>query len=118
MLAERWRRRFRWINWITQIFGALLGGVLSYVNFATFSVVSLGHWLADNGRVIPAGYVYLASIIPATVVFSLYVARNISIAFLLRDVVAHSRLHVLPLHPIGLVDFNRSAAWVCGINTR
>jgi hypothetical protein len=84
---------------ITQILGVLLGGVLSYVNFKTFSAVSLGHWMADNGRVTPAGYIYLAWIFPGAVVFSLYVVRNISIAFLLRDVVTHSRLHVLPLHP-------------------
>jgi len=68
-------------------------------NILIFSEASLGHWLADNGRLTPVGYVYLAWIFPGSVVFLLYVVRNISIALLLRDVVARSRLHVLPLHP-------------------
>jgi hypothetical protein len=99
------------------MFGLLLGGAFAYFNFKVFSPSSAGHWMADNDRLTIVGYDYLLCIFLASIVIALYVVWNIAIAFLLRDVVAHSELHVLPLHPAkagGLQPIGQQRSLPCG----
>jgi hypothetical protein len=86
-------------NLAAQALGLVVGTIVAYFNYGAFVPASVGHWIADNERLLPVGYVYLYCIILFYAVTSVYVVRNFAIAFLLRDVVAHSRLHMLPLHP-------------------
>jgi hypothetical protein len=48
---------------------------------------------------VPVGFVYLYCIFLFWALIPVYVFRNIAISLLLRDIVAHPQLHMLPLHP-------------------
>jgi hypothetical protein len=98
-LEKRWYRLFRTTNLAAQALGFVVGSIVAYFNFRAFVPASAGHWIADNERLLPVGYVYLYCIFLFYAVASVYVVRSFAIAFLLRDIVARGQLHMLPLHP-------------------
>jgi hypothetical protein len=99
-LDKRWNRLFRTTNLAAQALGLLVGGAVAYLNYSTFVPAVVGHWIADGGRLLlPLGAVYLYCIFLFYAVAAVYVVRNFAISFLLRDIVAHAQLHMLPLHP-------------------
>jgi hypothetical protein len=98
-LASRWRRLFRTINLASQALGIVVGSIVTYFNYVTYTPAAVGFWIAQDGRLLAVGYVFLYCILVFYTLIPIYVVRNIAISLLLRDVVRHSELHLLPLHP-------------------
>lgn len=98
-IANRWFRLFRIANWAAQALGLVIGSIVAYSNYEIFRDIKIGHWIVDNTRLVPVGYVYLYCLVLFYIVATVYVIRTITIALLLRDIVAHAQLHMLPLHP-------------------
>jgi hypothetical protein len=125
VLAKRWRNRFLITNLAAQSLGLLIGGVIAYFNFKIFFRADMGHWMAHNEHLLPAGYIYLYCIVLFYGMATVYVIRNIVIALLLYDIVAHGHLHMLPIHPdkagglqpVGRLGLrNQYALTACGLN--
>jgi hypothetical protein len=124
-LAKRWQRLFLITNIAAQSLGLLIGGVIAYFNFKIFSPALMGHWMAHDERLLPVGYVYLYCIVLFYGMVTVYVIRNMVIALLLHDIVAHAHLHMLPMHPdkagglqpVGRLGLrNQYALTACGLN--
>lgn len=98
-VARRWQDRFRIINLCSSAIGIAIGLVVAYLNYVTYLPKAVGYWIANNGHLILMGYVYLYGVLFFYAVTTTYVIRNISISFLIRDVVGQAELHMLPLHP-------------------
>ena len=79
--------------------GALVGVALAVANYRTYVQEPVGFWIANGGTLLPVGYVYLACIWMFYTLIPVYVLRSLAISFLMRDVVAHAQLRILPLHP-------------------
>jgi hypothetical protein len=98
-LANRWYRYFRSTNLAAQAVGILAGCITAYFIYMQAISEQIGSWLAPDKHMLPNGYVFLYCIILLAVVTTVYIFRSIAIGLLLRDVVAHAELHMLPLHP-------------------
>ncbi|MBI5922159.1 MAG: hypothetical protein HY847_11015 [Betaproteobacteria bacterium] len=98
-LVVLWQKRFRKINWIGQALGLIAGGVLAYFNYVAYTPPSVGYWIAENGNLLPVGFVLLYCVFLFYFLVPILILRIIFIAVLLRDIVAHSTLRILPLHP-------------------
>jgi hypothetical protein len=99
-LAKRWYRLFWLTNLAAQVLGLAVGGMVAYWNFGIATMGgSKGSWIVDDNKLLLAGYFFLYSVFLFYAVASVYVVRNVAIAFLFRDIVAHAKLHMLPLHP-------------------
>ncbi len=98
-LNERWRKRFRIVNISGQLLGVAVGATIACVNYIAYSPAGVGFWIAQDGRLLPVGVVFLLCIFLFYALVPIYVLRSIAISLFLRDVVAHSELHMLPLHP-------------------
>jgi hypothetical protein len=98
-LALRWYRRFLNINIVGQGVGILIGICLAYSTIQALSLPQTGHFIVHDGKLLPVGFVYLYCIFLFYTLLFVYMVRIISISLLLRDIVAHSRLKMLPLHP-------------------
>jgi hypothetical protein len=99
LLAERWHRLFRMTNLAGQSLGVVIGMIVAYFNFIVYTPASVGFWIAHEGRLLPVGFVFLYCIFLFYALIPVYVLRNIAIAFLLKDIVTHAKLHLLPMHP-------------------
>jgi hypothetical protein len=98
-LAKRWYRLFRRTNLAAQGLGLAIGGISAYLILRTETAADTGSWIADNKRLLPVGYIFLYCVFLFYAVASIFVLRNFAVALLLRDIVAHAQLHMLPLHP-------------------
>ncbi len=98
-ISACWRRRFRIVNLCGQVTGFFVGAVIAFLNYVTYTPASMGFWIAHDGRLLPVGYVFEYCIFLFYFLIPLYVFRNVAISLLLRDIVAHSQLSMLPLHP-------------------
>ncbi len=98
-LCGDWQKRFRAINHAGQILGAIAGAVIAYFNYLTYAPAKVGFWIAENGRLLPVGIVYLYCIFLFYCLIPLLMLRSAGIALLLRDIVKRSDLRMLPLHP-------------------
>ena len=63
-----------------------------------FSGQEVKYWIADKGRLVLAGRVRLVCIFLFCALLTVFTIRVI-ISLLLKDVVAHAKLQMLPLHP-------------------
>ena len=99
LLSARWRRRFRITNIGGQAIAVAVGALLAWINYGVYVPEKIGYWIARNGHLVPAGYVFLYCIFLLFAVITFYICRSIAVALLLRDIVAHARLRPLPLHP-------------------
>lgn len=98
-LSARWGRRFLWINRASLSVGTVLGIVVAYYNFLAYAAPSVGHWMADQGRLLPVGYVFLYCVFLFYALVPTFVLRNVAIALFFKDLVDHAQLRLLPLHP-------------------
>ena len=99
VLGKRWQRLFRRTNIAAQWTGAAVGIVLSYFNYATYAPAPVGYWIADGGRLVPAGFVFIFCIFLFYAVIPIYILRSAAMSLLLKDLVAHAELRMLPFHP-------------------
>lgn len=99
LLITHWQRSFRLANLAGQWLGLVVGSVVAYLNYLAYSPAEVGFWITDNDRLLPVGVVFLFCIFLFYALVPIYIIRNVAVAFLLRDIVAHSQLHLLPLHP-------------------
>jgi hypothetical protein len=99
VLAKRWCRYFRVTNITAQALGLTAGIVVVYFTFVQAVSQTMGSWPAPDRQWMPNGYILLYCNFLFTVVTTVYVCRVFVVGFLLRDVVAHAELHILPLHP-------------------
>lgn len=98
-LCIRWKRHFQIVNWSAQALGFVIGLTVVYFNYLTYFPMSVGYWIAENDRLLPVGFVYLYAIFIFYSVAPVFILRGIATSIFLRDVVAHARLRMLPLHP-------------------
>lgn len=98
-LASRWHRRFRNINLGAQVAGIAIGLLVAYLNYLAYSPREVGHWMSRDGALLPVGYFFLFSIFLFYFLASIYVLRCVAFALLLKDVVSHAELRLLPSHP-------------------
>lgn len=98
-LSSCWRRRFRIVNLCGQVTGFFVGVLIAIFNYVTYTPASMGFWIAHEGRLLTVGYVFEYCIFLFYFLIPLYVFRNVAISLLLRDIVANSKLRMLPLHP-------------------
>jgi hypothetical protein len=97
-LAKRWYQVFRTFNAAVQVFSLGAGAVVAHFVFERVSTET-GSWFAYDNHVLLAGYVFVYCNFLLTVVTSIYVLRCFAVAMLLRSIVRHAELHILPLHP-------------------
>ena len=95
----RWVEHFRKVNVIAQIFGVAVGVTLAVLNFQTYGRKLSGFWITSQGRLLAVGYVFLFCIAVFYTLIPIYAVRICAISLFLRDVVANSRVNMLPLHP-------------------
>ena len=98
-LSVRWHRLFQITNVAGQSLGIVVGMIVAYFNFAVYAPARVGFWIAQDGRLMPVGFVFLYCIFLFYALIPVYVVRNVTISLLLRDIVSHANLHLLPLHP-------------------
>ena len=99
-LAADWKKRFRQLNLVGGALGVIVGVAVAYFNYWVYTRPGVGYWIADaDGHLLLVGVLYLYCMFLLYGVIAMFVARNISIALLLRDIVAHSELHMIPMHP-------------------
>jgi hypothetical protein len=98
-LGAAWERRFKYVNIGGQIAGLAVGLVIAVVNFRIYTTETIGYWIADHGRILPIGIAFLCCLMFFYAVITLYVFRNIAVAYLFDDIVAHTQLRLLPMHP-------------------
>ena len=98
-LASRWKRLFRVTNIAAQWTGLTIGTLLAYFNYISYAPSSVGYWIADGGRLAPVGFVFLYCIFLFYALIPIYVLRSAAVTFLLKDLVAHAELRMLPFHP-------------------
>jgi len=99
LLAKNWKGHFQSINLTGQALGIMVGALITYFNYVTYTPNEVGFWIARNNSLLPVGYIYLFCIFIFFSLIPLYVIRNVAISLLLRDIVTHAQLHMLPLHP-------------------
>jgi hypothetical protein len=98
-LSACWRRLFRIVNLCGQVIGIIVGAIVAFFNYTIYSPAEMGFWIAHDGRLLPVGYIFEYCIFLFYSLIPLYVFRNVAISLLLRDIVGHSQLRMLPLHP-------------------
>jgi hypothetical protein len=124
-IEKHWFGVFRIVNVAAQALGLAIGGIVAYSNYKIFTPANVGHWIAHNGHLVPAGYVYLYGLVLLYAVVTVYAIRTFFTALLLRSIVEHAQLHMLPLHPdkagglqpVGRIGLrNQYALTVLGLN--
>lgn len=123
-LATSWRRRFRSINAAGLLLGILSGAITAYYDYQLRTSGNYVGW--DTGNPLPAtGYILMYCDFLFSVVAAIFLIRSLAIIALLRDVVSHAEIHMLPLHPdnagglrpIGRLGLrNQYAITILGIN--
>ena len=98
-LSKRWNKRFLITNVLAQAVAIAAGGTVAYFNYRVYTPPDVGYWIAIDGRLLPAGYIFLYCVFLMFAVIAFYVCRSIITYFLLKDIVAQARLRPLPLHP-------------------
>lgn len=98
-LAVTWRRRFLLTNIVGQLVGLAVGAAVAFVNHVIYTPESVGYWIAEQGRLLPVGVVYLLCIGLLYTLVTHYIFRIVAISLLFRDMVFHARLRLLPMHP-------------------
>ena len=99
-LAARWNGHFRIANLIGQALAAIIGAAIAYINYRLFTDPKLGHWIVDGrGALLGVGYVFLFCLFLFYALVVIYLFRNIALPLLLKDIVKHARIQLLPWHP-------------------
>jgi len=99
-ISERWNRIFRLTNVVGQLFGLFLGALIARINIIAYTQPHVGYWITDAaGKMQPIGFAFAFFIFIVYALATVYVSRNVTIAFLLNDIVARSTLNILPFHP-------------------
>ena len=94
-----WKKRFRKINYFAYTLGLIAGATVVYFNYVAYTPASVGYWIAQNGKLVPVGFVLLYCVFLFYCLVPLLIFRIVGVTLLLRDIVAFSRLCILPLHP-------------------
>lgn len=98
-LRATWTRYFRIWNLIAQFAGIGFGIVLGIVTLEIYKKNHVKSWIAPEGHLHLASYVYLYCIILLYIVIIVYVTRCIALSLFLRALVGSAPLRILPLHP-------------------
>jgi hypothetical protein len=125
-LSSLWRRRFRSINMAAQALGAGTGVLLALFNYRAYTRQEVGFWIASENRLLlPLGAVFLWCIFLFYSLLPIYILRNFAFSVLMKDLVGHAQIRMLPFHPdksgglrpmghLGLR--NQYGLTVCGVN--
>jgi hypothetical protein len=98
-LERRWTGRYQRVNRLGQAVGVLAGLTLASFNYMSYAPASTGFWIAKEGQLVPAGYVFLYCIFVFYTLIPTYILRSLCTSLFLRDLVAHASLRMLPFHP-------------------
>jgi hypothetical protein len=99
-LAAHWNRRFQTLNLAGQALAVIAGAGAAYVTYRVYARSQVGFWIVEkDGHLLTVGMVYLYCVFLLYTVCGIFVARNIAFYLLLRDIVGHSELHIIPAHP-------------------
>jgi hypothetical protein len=99
MLAVKWRDRFHRLNTVAYTAGVAAGLMVSWLNYFAYTSGDVGYWISRDGHLLPCGYVFLLCVFLFFGLIPVYVIRNVAISILLKDLVDHSELRLLPFHP-------------------
>jgi hypothetical protein len=99
LLTSRWAHRYRIANIIGQGVGVVVGMLIAYFNYVSYSARSTGYWIARDGRLVIAGYVFILCIFVFYALIPPYIVRSFCTSLFLRDLVRHASLRMLPFHP-------------------
>jgi hypothetical protein len=125
VLQSLWEKRFQVLNVVAACIALVTGISVAAANYYTYTRPGIGFWAAPAGRFLPLGYVFLFGIFLFYALLAIYFLRTAAISFLLRDVVRHAQLSMLPAHPdrcgglrpVGRLGLrNQYALTVCGLN--
>lgn len=101
-LNATWYRIFRIVNLLCQTVGLLVALGLAWLTCRVYLAATAGFWIARGGRLEqPVGSVYIACIVALYTVILLYVARSLTVSWLLWRVVRRATVRLLPFHPDG-----------------
>lgn len=100
-LQLRWRARFRLLNVTGAGLAVVTGAAAADGVYHVFArhYAAFTWWAAPNGRFLPSGYMFLFSVLLFFALVAIYLVRVGSLSLLLRDIVEHAELHMLPGHP-------------------
>ncbi|MBA4137302.1 MAG: hypothetical protein C0518_08305 [Opitutus sp.] len=96
-LFRQWEQRFTRINRGAQLGGVAVGGVIMAVNYGAYR--GTGFWINGPHGLLPAGYLFLLAVFVFYFLVTVYFVRSVSVSVMLRDIVASSRIEVIPFHP-------------------
>lgn len=99
LLAEKWTERFRAVNLVAQGLGMVIGGLLAYFNYVSYSPDFVGYWIVNDGNLLPAGVAFLSCVFAFYAAIPIYIMRTIAVTVFLSDLVKHSTIEMLPFHP-------------------
>lgn len=125
-LSSLWRKRFRSVNITAQVLGVGIGILLALLNYIAYTPKTVGFWVATQNRLmLPVGLAFLCCIFLFYSLVPVYILRSIAISILLKDLVAHAQIRMLPFHPdrsgglrpVGHLGLrNQYGLTVCGMN--
>lgn len=102
-LASKWRdtwsARFRRINVWAQGFALAIGGAVTVANYGIYSKIEPGYWIAESGRLLPEGYLFLAGCFAFYATIPIFVIRSVSMSVMMQSLVRHAEIKVVPFHP-------------------
>jgi len=79
--------------------GVAAGLTVAWLNYFAYTSTDVGHWISRDGHLLLCGYLFLFSVFLFFGLLPVYVIRNVAISILLKDLVDHSELRLLPFHP-------------------
>ncbi|MCU1244260.1 MAG: hypothetical protein JWN02_170, partial [Acidobacteria bacterium] len=99
-LALLWKRRFARINYFAYAMGLLSGCIVTVCNYVAYvRNGNVGYWIAVDRRLQACGYLFLLCIFALFALIPVYALRTWGISLLLRSIVKHAELRMLPFHP-------------------
>ncbi len=125
-LSQLWAKKFRAVNIGAQIIGIVTGILLALFNYIAYTPKRVGFWIAVEDRLLwPVGPIFLFCIFLFYTLIPIYVLRSFAISRLLKRIVEHAQIRMLPFHPdrsgglrpVGHLGLrNQYALTVCGLN--
>jgi hypothetical protein len=127
-LAKDWEQRYAIANAVAQLIGVAVAVVVFYMNYLALVGDSRPHWQVTDGRMNPAGWIYLLWQLPGFYfVACVYVVRGATTVALLSSIARDPsvKVNLLPFHPdgagglqpIGRIGLrNQYVLAACGIN--
>jgi hypothetical protein len=98
-LAERWIKRFKYVNYFAQALALLVGLAVAFANYQAYRDPTIGLWTTGADGVSRTGWIYVYAVFVFYWVATVFVIRSVWISLFLRDLVLLSTVNLVPFHP-------------------